>query len=100
MAHHSINLFEVFVVVMALEDILSVFDALVEFAHVISHPDGTIFLLANETWYAKFSIIDSEAEANGALKFHFLLIGRNAILGDEIRRWCSGTRAWHWACVW
>jgi hypothetical protein len=62
--HQNINICEVFVVGMALKDILSAFDALVDFAHVINYLDGTIFLQANEIWHAQFSIIDSEAEAN------------------------------------
>jgi hypothetical protein len=39
------------------------FNLLVEFAYVISHPDGTIFLWANKTGHAPFCVIYMEAEA-------------------------------------
>jgi hypothetical protein len=45
------------------ERITSLFDVLVEHAHVVSRPDRAIFLWANETEYAPFSIIYLEAES-------------------------------------
>jgi hypothetical protein len=90
--HHNIYLCEVNLVATALEDILQksrigvadLFNPLDEFTHVTSHPDGTIFFRAKETWHTSFAI-DTKAEAERALMFHFLLLDGNVAFANTIR---------------
>jgi hypothetical protein len=85
---------EVNLVAMALKDILQIsrirvadlFNLLVEFVHVTSHPDETIFLWGKETWHTPFGIIDMKAEAEGAFMIHSLLVDRNVASGRNTIR--------------